>query len=134
MKIFQLFRETDETKLLAIISTSPENFERRQAIRLTWGNDLNLVHRKSSGLRGQVIFQVGLHSQDKRLNSLVRNESLQFGDVLIQDFVEHYNNLTIKTVMLLKFVKHLDFQPDFVFKVRHSVKKIEIKFCLKNIS
>ena len=86
------------------------------------------MHRKSSGLRGQVIFQVGLHSQDERLNSLVRNESLQFGDVLIQDFVEHYNNLTIKTVMLLKFVKHLDFQPDFVFKVRHSVKKIEINF------
>ena len=40
------------------------------------------MHTKTSGLRGQIIFQVGLHARDESLNSLIRNESLQFGDVL----------------------------------------------------
>ncbi len=31
------------------------------------------------------------------------------GDVLIQDFVEHYVNLTVKSVMMLKFIRELDF-------------------------
>ena len=36
----------------------------------------------------------------------------------VQDFIEHYNNLTIKSVMLLKYVFRLDILPTFIIKVR----------------
>jgi hypothetical protein len=39
------------------------------------------------------------------------------GDILVQDFIEHYNNLTVKAVMLLKYVQSLEFQPTFIIKV-----------------
>ena len=73
---------------------------------------------------------MGKDSENDILNNLVENESVLHGDVLIHDFHEHYNNLTIKTVMLLKYVWHMDHFPTFVFKV----KKNYVYFVLKAIS
>ena len=41
----------------------------------------------------------------------------------VQDFIEHYNNLTIKSVMLLKYVFRLDILPTFIIKVSKSFHK-----------
>ena len=75
------------------------------------------MHTIHPRLYGQIIFQVGLDPKSFGIDRLVQDESAQYGDILIQDFIEHYNNLTIKTVMLLKYVSQLTVIPTFIFKV-----------------
>ena len=75
------------------------------------------VNQRYPRLHGQIIFQIGLDPKSFGIDRLVQEESVQYGDILIQDFIEHYNNLTIKTVMLLKYLNHLAVIPSFVFKV-----------------
>ena len=111
------FRDQNIT-ILVIICSHPKNFAHREAIRLTWGHEFNNIHLNNSEFHGQIIFQVGFEEiQPHGINELLKEESEKYGDLLIQDFVEHYNNLTIKTVMLLKFVNQLTEIPSFIFKV-----------------
>ena len=112
-----LFRNENIT-ILAIVSSHPKNFAHREAIRLTWGHEVNNIHLNSNPeIHGQIIFQVGFDkTQTYGINKLLK-ESERYGDLLIQDFIEHYNNLTIKTVLLLKFVNQLAAIPSFIFKV-----------------
>ena len=85
---------------------------------MTWGHEVNNIHLNSNPeIHGQIIFQVGFDkTQTYGINKLLK-ESERYGDLLIQDFIEHYNNLTIKTVLLLKFVNQLAAIPSFIFKV-----------------
>ena len=62
----------------------PKHFENRNAIRLTWGNDIKNIHEKLIGVPvlGQIIFQMGLDPNDDALNRKIHNESYQYGDIL----------------------------------------------------
>ena len=115
--------------VLAIVSSSPDHFAKRLAIRQTWKNQLMLSNYKSGNitsseketektLRFQLIFQVGLHPSSDSINRQVIQETDDYGDVLLQDFQEHYNNLSVKSVMILKYVtEDLNIRPNFIFKV-----------------
>ena len=84
---------------------------------MTWGHEVSNIHLNNPEIHGQIIFQVGFDkTQTYEINELLK-ESERYGDLLIQDFIEHYNNLTIKTVLLLKFVNQLAVIPSFIFKV-----------------
>ncbi len=54
-----------------------------------------------------------------------RQEIEMFGDILIVDMVEHYNNLTLKTMHTLKYFRNVDHfespPPKFLFKVDDDV-------------
>ena len=54
-----------------------------------------------------------------------RKEIEKFGDILIVDMVEHYNNLTLKTMQMLKYFRNVDnFEngpPKFLVKVDDDV-------------
>ena len=52
-----------------------------------------------------------------QVNSRIQDESDLFGDVLVENFYESYLNLTIKSLMLVKFAALADVNTDFVFKV-----------------
>ncbi len=54
---------------------------------------------------------------DPDLWSRVQKESNEFGDLLVCDFVDSYLNLTIKTVMILKFLVDNDVRASYVSKV-----------------
>ena len=70
-------------------------------------------------LRFQLIFQVGLHPSKNSINRKVIQETNDYGDVLLQDFYEHYTNLSVKSVMILKYFReNLKIKPDFLFKVK----------------
>ena len=107
--------------ILLIISSHPKHFAHRDAIRSTWGNNFNNLHTIQPKLHGQIIFQIGLDPKSFGIDRLVQEESVQYGDILIQDFIEHYNNLTIKTIMLLKYLNHLAVIPSFIFKVGYLI-------------
>ena len=70
-------------------------------------------------LRFQLIFQVGLHPSKNSINRKVIQETNDYGDVLLQDFYEHYTNLSVKSVMILKYFReNLKIKTDFLFKVK----------------
>ena len=74
------------------------NFQERQAIRDSWGNDQDLPR----GTR--VIFLLGhVGNESSPLQINVTKESEIHGDILQEDFIDSYANLTVKSLMLLKW-------------------------------
>lgn len=80
--------------LLIIIHSAPENFAQRSAIRETWASH-NITTVKVAFLLGW--------SRNTSLQNSVEDESVEFQDVIQEDFIDSYNNLTVKSVMMLKW-------------------------------
>ncbi|KAH7951636.1 hypothetical protein HPB52_010944 [Rhipicephalus sanguineus] len=93
-----------------IAKKTPQNVEARSAIRRTWANDA----KKYSG--NKVLFLFGKPS-NARLQSALEFESQQYGDIVQEDFVDAYRNLTLKTVMMLRWASHNCPQARFVVKI-----------------
>jgi len=67
-----------------------------------------------------VVFILGT-TNDQELTKSIREEAKTHGDILQEDFVDSYVNLTVKSVMMLKFVNSLkSIDVKYVLKVRHS--------------
>jgi hypothetical protein len=52
-----------------------------------------------------------------QLNLKIMEEADLFGDILLENFYESYLNLTVKSLMLVKFAALSTVNADFVFKV-----------------
>ncbi|KAL1465619.1 hypothetical protein WDU94_005173 [Cyamophila willieti] len=79
----------------------------RDAIRETWG--------KSLPSNASLTFFVG-RSNNKTLMDSLEEEQSMFQDIVQEDFIDSYNNLTIATLMMLKFVTHRCSHVKFVVK------------------
>ncbi|XP_073707053.1 N-acetyllactosaminide beta-1,3-N-acetylglucosaminyltransferase 2-like [Garra rufa] len=98
----------DQIFLLFAIKSIPRHFERRQAIRETWGRERHQV---------RTVFLLGRSSEDDpSLDKLVSYEAQQFQDLLVWDFHDSFYNLTLKEHVFFKWM--LESCPDvsFVFK------------------
>ncbi|GAA6110905.1 lactosylceramide 1,3-N-acetyl-beta-D-glucosaminyltransferase A [Tachysurus ichikawai] len=94
-------REKD-VLLLLFVKTSPENFIRRQAIRSTWGNETYI--KKELGVNVKVVFIMGVHPDGHKRGAIQKQlqaEDLNHGDLVQQDFLDTFHNLTMK--LLLQF-------------------------------
>ncbi|NXX62944.1 B3GN3 acetylglucosaminyltransferase, partial [Scopus umbretta] len=83
--------------LLLAIKSSPVNYERREVIRKTWGQE-----RTFEGVFIRRVFLVGVASEAqkaKKLNWLLRLEQQEHGDVLQWNFRDTFFNLTLKQVL-----------------------------------
>ncbi|NXJ96492.1 B3GN3 acetylglucosaminyltransferase, partial [Corythaixoides concolor] len=83
--------------LLLAIKSSPRNYERREVIRKTWGQE-----RSFEGAFIRRVFLVGAAAgprDAKKLNQLLRLEQQEHGDVLQWDFRDTFFNLTLKQVL-----------------------------------
>ena len=96
--------KSSRSELLIVVISKTDNFLARKAIRETWS--------KSE----PVIFLLG-KSKSSVKNELVQIESKDNGDVLMEDFMDDYYNLTLKSIMMLKYVTQFDIKPTFVLKV-----------------
>ncbi|KAL1110517.1 hypothetical protein AAG570_008045 [Ranatra chinensis] len=78
------------------------------AIRQTWGH---------FGMRKDVAlgFVVGT-SKESPMNSLTSQESLIYGDVIRANFIDTYDNLTLKTVSFLEWIDNYCSQVKFILK------------------
>ncbi|KAK7079561.1 Beta-1,3-galactosyltransferase 5 [Halocaridina rubra] len=83
--------------ILVAVSSAVSNFYRRRAIRETWGGSVPL-----GGSHAKLVFLLG-NPNDSDLQTQVVEESRTYGDILQEDFVDSYMNLTIKSVMGLKW-------------------------------
>ncbi|KAJ3647350.1 hypothetical protein Zmor_019234 [Zophobas morio] len=85
----------DEKILMVMVCSRPDGFEIRRAIRDTWGQK----HTNAS-----VFFLVG-EVKSRRLQNKLEAESEEFADIIQERFVDTYNNLTLKSVHMLKVFK-----------------------------
>jgi len=83
---------------LIVVSSSPQNIEKRIAIRNTWGNSDVL-----NNTRGGLVFLLGKVHKNMRLQKQIYEESMSYRDVVQADFIDSYKNLTQKSVMALKW-------------------------------
>lgn len=96
--------ETDDTDskspfLLIIVHSHLLNVARRNAIRQTWARNVLRYH---SSLSSQVVFLLGSLDIDHD-NSTVLKESALYHDVLQWDFKDAYHNLTLKSILGLRW-------------------------------
>lgn len=86
--------------LLLFVKSAPENVERRQAIRDTWGNESFV--RTELGASIRMLFALGIHPDVRREAAVQRallEEDRTYGDLIQQDFMDTFHNLTTKLIL-----------------------------------
>lgn len=104
--------------LWIFVVTAPWHFEERAVLRSTWANpaifnesSFELIHKDleehyvaatDPTNAVQVTFVVGT-TQNSSVQRQIEEEHQQFGDMLQENFVDSYQNLTLKTLFILKW-------------------------------
>ncbi|XP_014825976.1 PREDICTED: beta-1,3-galactosyltransferase 5-like [Poecilia mexicana] len=101
--------------LIAIVTSAPANQGARQAIRDTWGGQVEV-----RGLRVMTLFMVGVAS-DPGLGKLLIEEAREKGDLIQGRFLDSYSNLTLKTLAMLGWARRFCPQAHFLAKVDDDV-------------
>ncbi|XP_075132176.1 beta-1,3-galactosyltransferase 2-like [Leptodactylus fuscus] len=111
-----LINQSDKCKnrkpfLVIMVCVGSHDVETRHTIRETWGNesiyDVDVVR----------IFLVGLPQvASDRTQLLLEEESEAFGDIIQQDFMDTYYNLTLKTLMGMEWVAKFCSSASYVMK------------------
>ncbi|KAG5884967.1 hypothetical protein JTB14_000360 [Gonioctena quinquepunctata] len=97
--------------LLIMVCSAPANSESRNAIRETWGSQENLL-----GHSVYLNFFIG-GTSDSSLQRDLLEESSQYGDIIQENFIDSYYNLTLKTIHMLKVtVRHCS-NTNFLLKI-----------------
>lgn len=96
------------TAMVILVHSGTNNIAQRSAIRETWGEAAatgrwpnEQKNGSCAGLR--LAFVLGMH-QDETTNRAVREEHARFNDIVQGDFVDHYHNMTLKSLLDLKVV------------------------------
>ncbi|XP_029380810.1 lactosylceramide 1,3-N-acetyl-beta-D-glucosaminyltransferase B [Echeneis naucrates] len=85
--------------LLLFVKTSPENTDRRKAVRSTWGNETYI--QNTLGVTVKVVFALGAARKGEGINfqkRLIQEDRLH-GDLIQQDFLDSFHNLTLKLIL-----------------------------------
>lgn len=102
--------ENTSIKVIILIATVHGNTEKRKAIRETWLS----LYKGNTG-RVRYAFLLGM-TADKALQVALETESATHRDILQEDFVDTYNNLTLKTMMALQWASTSCQKAEFVMK------------------
>ncbi|KAL8183417.1 UNVERIFIED_CONTAM: Beta-1,3-galactosyltransferase 1 [Gekko kuhli] len=102
--------ENNAPFLVILISTTHKEFDARQAIRETWGDENNF-----KGIKISTLFLLGKNT-DSVLNQMVEQESQIFHDIIVEDFIDSYHNLTLKTLMGMRWVATFCSKAKYVMK------------------
>ncbi|XP_008104295.1 UDP-GalNAc:beta-1,3-N-acetylgalactosaminyltransferase 1 [Anolis carolinensis] len=86
--------------LVILVISRPTDVKARQAIRITWGSQ-----KSWWGKEVMVLFLLGKETEKEDIEALsTRDESILYGDIIQQDFLDTYDNLTLKTIMMFRWV------------------------------
>ena len=96
------------TVLVIVVHSRTRNVAQRSAIRETWGSAAATGHWPNEQLNGscaglRLAFVVGLHG-DEVVDRAVREEHARYDDIIQGDFIDHYHNMTLKSLLDLKVV------------------------------
>ncbi|XP_066049784.1 UDP-GalNAc:beta-1,3-N-acetylgalactosaminyltransferase 1 [Chamaea fasciata] len=99
--------------LVILVASSPGDVKARQAIRISWGS------RDSWwGQRVLTLFLLGQDTggEDGAAALSVEDESVLYGDIIRQDFMDTYDNLTLKTIMAFQWLSEFCSSARFFMK------------------
>ena len=114
--------------LLILVTSGLHHHDRRSAIRDTWGSQINLVLKVKIHLHfviltlqekhsAKIIFLMGTTTTtDSDLETDLAEEIAENNDVVREDFLDTYKNLTLKTLAGIKWADQYCSQADFVMK------------------
>ncbi|NXT44201.1 B3GL1 acetylgalactosaminyltransferase, partial [Pelecanoides urinatrix] len=99
--------------LVILVSSRPKDVKSRQAIRITWGS-----RNFWWGRRILTLFLLGEDTprEDDAAALSVEDESILYGDIIRQDFMDTYDNLTLKTIMAFRWVTEFCSNVRFLMK------------------
>ena len=83
--------------VIILVKSAAINFERRNSIRKTWGWPGNCNHTTT-----RIVFLLGLIS-DKTAQLEIKKENDRYQDIVQGDFIDSYDNNTLKTLMGLEW-------------------------------
>lgn len=86
--------------LLVQVHSHPAHKERRDAIRATWGS---VVRNFNTQFHIGLVFLLGLSNVSDEINSAVQREAKLYRDIVQGRFLDTYRNLTIKSIMGLRW-------------------------------
>ena len=108
-----LYMPNNHLQILFLIMSRPSDWEARKALRGTY----------LSGLKGKpvnYVFVIG-RSEDYNIEQRVIGESFYFGDILKFDFIDSYENLTIKSISSFQWASRSCQQARYVMKLDDDV-------------
>jgi beta-1,3-galactosyltransferase 1 len=94
---------------LVYVHTAPLNFVRRMAQRETW-------MRRSMFPNLRYVFMMGI-SVDPDVQEWLQMEQALYNDIVQEDFLDSYRNLSRKGVMAMRWVSNFCSHAEFVMKV-----------------
>ena len=104
-----------EVELIAFVISHVNKSQVRLAIRQTWANISHFPNLR-------VVFMLGtVQSANDTIKKSIQNEVAMYNDIVQEDFIESYKNLTIKTFMGMKWVSQYCSHAKFVLKVDDDV-------------
>lgn len=86
-------------RLVYIVKSAIENFDRRTAIRNSWG-----IEKRFFDMPTKTIFIIGTHPDDEEVEAKLKLEATTHKDIIQADFIDSYYNNTIKTMMAFKWL------------------------------
>eukprot|EP00057_Strongylocentrotus_purpuratus_P005062 XP_003730114.1 PREDICTED: uncharacterized protein LOC100893702 [Strongylocentrotus purpuratus] len=104
-----------DVTLVVFILTSPVHYSNRRVIRRTW-----MSHAQREHLDMKMIFLLGA-TDDAFVQRYIEDEANEHRDILQEDFHDSYVNLTLKTIMGLKWSTQSCPKAKFVMKVDDDV-------------
>ncbi|XP_013068029.2 beta-1,3-galactosyltransferase 1-like isoform X2 [Biomphalaria glabrata] len=105
--------QNHDITLVMGVTVSRDKFESRQAIRDTWGS-----YAKVASNKAVLVFFIGSESDavPSEVQKRIDEEARIHGDILQESYVDHYKNLSLKSVSLLKWASQHCPQSDFLLK------------------
>ena len=102
----------EDVDLLILVTSSLKHADRRLAIRETWGSQLALQKTNA-----KILFLLGnTLVRDDSLEHEIKTENENYGDILRENFLDSYQNLTLKTIGGVKWGAIFCEQALFVLK------------------
>ena len=97
---------SDNPEAVVVVNTRVDAFEQRQAIRDTWGLEVREGRCYGRSLSGHVAvgFVVGLQ-KNRTLQTQIELESNTYHDIIQGDFIDHYTNLTFKSLLAMNWTE-----------------------------
>lgn len=108
--ICKLFNTGDEIELLILITTAHNHVRARSALRETW---LSFTRKNTANVR--YAFLLG-ETTDSSYRGYILEEDRYFHDIIKEDFIDSYMNLTYKTIMGFKWAATKCAHAKFVMK------------------
>lgn len=99
--------QAQDVLLLLFVKTAPENYNRRSAIRNTWGNEKYVCSQLNANIK--TLFVLGTPSDPLTRERLQRRlvwEDQMYNDIIQQDFADSFYNLTLKFLLQFSWANH----------------------------